>query len=196
MLKIIVATNNAHKVQELHAMLEGKVELLSLKDAGIFVDPVENGTTYKENAFIKASEVAKFTDLPVMSDDSGIEIDELGKNFPGIYSHRYAVENGGQGNLNKILVKKCPHSKARFSCSIVLLNLNFKGERLDFEGKMEGKINDKIEGENGFGYDPIFVPEGYSHSVATLPPEEKNKISHRYNATKKLIEYLKEHNKI
>ncbi len=131
-----------------------------------------------------------------MSDDSGIEIDELGKHFPGIYSHRFAMENGGQENLNKMLVKDHAHSKARFTCHIVLLNLNFEGERLDFEGIMEGSINSKVEGEHGFGYDPVFVPSGYKHSVATLPPEEKNVISHRYNAVKKLLNYLKENDKI
>ena len=196
MLKIIIATNNQHKVEELNAMLEGKVELLSLKDAGISVDPDENGKTYAENAFIKAQAVTEFTNLPVMSDDSGIEIDELGEHFPGIYSHRFAVENGGQEKLNEILVSKHPNSKARFTCHIVLLNLNFEGERLDFEGIMEGKINTRIEGINGFGYDPVFVPEGYNHSVATLKPEEKNVISHRYNAVKKLLNYLFENNKI
>jgi XTP/dITP diphosphohydrolase len=196
MLKIIIATNNAHKVEELNAMLEGKVQLLSLKDAGITVDPDENGKTYSENAFIKAEAVTHFTSLPVMSDDSGIEIDELGKHFPGIYSHRFAMENGGQENLNKMLVKDHAHSKARFTCHIVLLNLNFEGERLDFEGIMEGSINSKVEGEHGFGYDPVFVPSGYKHSVATLPPEEKNVISHRYNAVKKLLNYLKENDKI
>ncbi len=196
MLKIVVATNNAHKVEELSAMFEGKVELLSLKDVGIQIDPEENGKTYAENAFIKAEAVTHFTSLPVMSDDSGIEIDELGDHFPGIYSHRYALENGGQEKLNKFLSLNHANSKARFTCHIVLLNLNFKGERLDFEGIMEGYINSKVEGEHGFGYDPIFVPNGYKHSVATLPPDEKNQISHRFNASKKVLKYLKENGNI
>lgn len=191
MLKIVVATNNDHKIQELKAMLANKVELISLKEANIEVDPIEDGKTYADNAFIKANEVSKFTSLPVLSDDSGIEIEALGEHFPGIYSHRYAVENGGQENLNETLVKKCPHAKAKFVAHFVLLNLNKSGERLDFEGIMEGTINDKVEGKHGFGYDPIFVPNGYKNSVSTLLPEEKNKISHRYNAAKALLNYLK-----
>lgn len=190
MLKIVVATNNDHKIQELKSMLANKVDLISLKEANIDVDPIENGKTYADNAFIKASEVAKYTDLPVLSDDSGIEIEALGEHFPGIYSHRYAMENGGQEVLNESLTKKCPNTNAKFVAHFVLLNLNFKGERLDFEGIMNGKINDKVEGKHGFGYDPIFVPEGYKVSVSTLLPEEKNKISHRYNAAKELLKYL------
>ena len=190
MLKIVVATNNDHKIQELKSMLANKVELLSLKEANIEVDPIENGKTYADNAFIKASEVAKFTDLPVLSDDSGIEIEALGEHFPGIYSHRYAIENGGQELLNETLTKKYPFTNAKFIAHFVLLNLNKKGERLDFEGIMKGKINNKVEGKHGFGYDPIFVPEGYEVSVSTLLPKEKNKISHRYNAAKELLNYL------
>ena len=196
MLKIVVATNNDHKIQELKNMLANKVELLSLKEANINVDPIEDGKTYADNAFIKANEVSKFTDLPVLSDDSGIEIEALGEHFPGIYSHRYAMENGGQAILNESLTKKHPGSKAKFVAHFVLLNLNKKGERLDFEGIMEGSINTKVEGEHGFGYDPIFVPKGYQVSVSTLLPEEKNRISHRYNACKELLKYLTENNLI
>ena len=196
MLKIVVATNNDHKIQELKNMLANKVELLSLKEANINVDPIEDGKTYADNAFIKANEVSKFTDLPVLSDDSGIEIEALGEHFPGIYSHRYAMENGGQAILNESLTKKYPGSEAIFVAHFVLLNLNKKGERLDFEGIMEGSINTKVEGEHGFGYDPIFVPKGYQVSVSTLLPEEKNRISHRYNACKELLKYLTENNLI
>lgn len=193
MLKIVVATNNIHKIQELRAMLSNSVILYSLKDVGIKVDPIENGKTYAENAFIKANEVAKYTSLPVLSDDSGIEIEKLGDHFPGIYSHRYAMDNGGQEKLNAQLVKTCCHSKAVFTSHFVLLNLK-PGQRLDFTGYMYGKINDKVEGTNGFGYDPIFVPDGYSCSVSLLSPEEKNKISHRYNAAKELLTYLRVNN--
>ncbi len=193
MLKIIVATSNEHKISELKNMLNNKVELVSLKDAGILVDPDENGTTYAENAFIKANAVSKFTTLPVLSDDSGIEIEDLGEHVPGIYSHRYALENGGQEALNEKLVKTCAGSNATFVAHFVLLNLH-PNERLDFEGTMRGHINTKIEGANGFGYDPIFVPTGYTKSVSTFSPEEKNKISHRFHACQKLLEYLEQNN--
>lgn len=193
MLKIVVATNNAHKIQELRAMLSNSVILYSLKDVGIKVNPEENGKTYAENAFIKANAVSKYTDLPVLSDDSGIEIEKLGEHFPGIYSHRYALENGGQEALNSKLTQTCANSKATFTSHFVLLNL-IPGQRLDFTGYMYGKINNKVEGVNGFGYDPIFVPDGYNCSVSMLKPEEKNKISHRYNAAKELLSYLKINN--
>ncbi len=193
MLKIVVATNNTHKIQELRAMLSNSVILYSLKDVGIKVDPNENGKTYAENAFIKANEVAKYTSLPVLSDDSGIEIEKLGDHFPGIYSHRYAMEHGGQEKLNALLTKTCNGSKAIFTSHFVLLNLK-PGQRLDFTGYMYGKINNKVEGINGFGYDPIFVPDGYTCSVSLLSPEEKNKISHRYNAAKELLSYLRINN--
>ena len=191
-LTIVVATNNQHKLKELRELFSPyNVKLLSLNDANINVNPDENGNSYKENAFIKASEVAKYTKFPVMSDDSGIEISELGDHFPGIYSSRYAKENGGQEVINEFLSTNHHGSKATFHCHIVLLNLK-PGSRYDFEGIMEGKINNKIEGEHGFGYDPIFVPNGYEHSVSTLSDEEKNSISHRHNAAIKVIEFLKQ----
>ena len=189
-LEIVVATNNEHKLNELRDIFNGyDVALYSLKDKNIEVDPEENGKTYADNAFIKASAVAKLTELPVLSDDSGIEIEALGDHFPGIYSHRYAVENNGQENLNKKLVEEFAGTKARFVCHMVLLNL-VKGERLDFEGEMKGLVTNTIEGVNGFGYDPIFIPDGYKVTVASLSPEEKNHVSHRYNAAKKVLTYL------
>ena len=123
-LKICVATNNDHKMGELKDIFKDyAVELYSLKDLNIDVNPDENGKNYAENAFIKASAVAKFTDMPVLSDDSGIEIEALGEHVPGIYSHRYAVEHGGQEITNKMLIEKCAGSKAHFTAHFVLLNL-------------------------------------------------------------------------
>ena len=195
-LKICVATNNEHKMGELRAIFKNyNIVLYSLKDLNINVNPEENGKTYFENAYIKAHEVSKFTTLPVLSDDSGIEIDALGEHVPGIYSHRYSEEHGGQPATNLMLVTKYAGSKARFTSAFVLLNLE-PNSRNDFEGVVNGKIADKIEGEGGFGYDPIFIPEGYTHSVATLSPNEKNHISHRYKASVKLLEFLKNKNYI
>ena len=195
-LTIVVATNNEHKLKELRELFSPyKVNLLSLRQSNIHVDPVEDGNSYKENAFIKANEIAKFTSYPVLSDDSGIEIEALGEHFPGIYSHRYTEANGGQKKVNEFLVKNHHGSKATFYCHMVLLNLE-PGKRFDFEGTMEGKINSKVEGEYGFGYDPIFVPNGFEHSVSTLSDDEKNKISHRHNAAVKVIDFLKQISKI
>ena len=190
-LKICVATNNDHKMSELRAIFKDySVELFSLKDLSIDVNPDENGQTYAENAFIKASAVAKFTNLPVLSDDSGIEIDALGENVPGIYSHRYAVENGGQEKVNKMLTEKCAGSKAHFTSHFVLLNLT-PNSRHDFEGVVNGKIAGEVNGQGGFGYDPIFIPEGYNVTIAAISAEEKNHISHRYRASIALLNFLK-----
>lgn len=190
-LKICVATNNEHKVGELRAISNRyNVELYSLKDLNIVVDPEENGKTYADNAYIKAKATSAFTSMPVLSDDSGIEIDALGEHFPGIYSSRYATKNGGQEITNKMLVEKFASSKARFIAHFVLLNLE-KGSRHDFEGIVNGKVSSTIEGKGGFGYDPIFVPDGYDVTIASLSPEEKNHISHRYRASIALLEFLK-----
>lgn len=190
-LKICVATNNDHKMGELKDIFKDyAVELYSLKELGINVNPDENGKDYAENAFIKASEVAKFTNLPVLSDDSGIEIDALGAHVPGIYSHRYAMEHGGQETTNQMLIEKCAGSKAHFTAHFVLLNLT-PGSRHDFEGIVNGTIAKEANGNGGFGYDPIFIPEGYKVSIAAISPSEKNHISHRYRASIALLNFLK-----
>lgn len=190
-LKICVATNNDHKMGELKDIFKDyAVELYSLKELGINVNPDENGKNYAENAFIKASEVAKFTNLPVLSDDSGIEIDALGEHVPGIYSHRYAMEHGGQKATNQMLIEKCSGSKAHFTAHFVLLNLT-PGSRHDFEGIVNGTIAKEANGNGGFGYDPIFIPEGYKVSIAAISPSEKNHISHRYRASIALLNFLK-----
>lgn len=188
MLKIIIASNNPNKIQEYKEILNSNdIELLSLKDLNIVSDPIENGKTFKENSLIKAKEVAKYTDLPIIADDSGIVIKKLGDNFPGIYSKRYQEQNGGAYKNNLRLIKEVANSPAFFTCHITLLNLD--GEH-HFEGKMNGKISSVYEGENGFGYDPIFIKNGYKHTIACLSKEEKNKISHRYKATEKLKKFL------
>lgn len=190
-LKICVATNNDHKMGELKDIFKDyAVELYSLKELGINVNPEENGKNYAENAFIKASEVAKFTNLPVLSDDSGIEIDALGEHVPGIYSHRYAMEHGGQETTNQMLIEKCAGSKAHFTAHFVLLNLT-PGSRHDFEGIVNGTIAKEANGNGGFGYDPIFIPEGHKVSIAAISPSEKNHISHRYRASIALLNFLK-----
>lgn len=190
-LKICVATNNDHKMGELKDIFKDyAVELYSLKELGINVNPDENGKNYAENAFIKASEVAKFTNLPVLSDDSGIEIDALGEHVPGIYSHRYAMEHGGQETTNQMLIEKCAGSKAHFTAHFVLLNLT-PSSRHDFEGIVNGTIAKEVNGNGGFGYDPIFIPEGYKVSIAAISSSEKNHISHRYRASIALLNFLK-----
>ena len=149
--------------------------------------------TYKENSLIKARTIAEKTTLPVLADDSGLEIKFLGKHCPGIFTKRFSEQHGGQAKTNEFLSKKaCKTSiflnKAVFTCCLTLLNFDKKPTH--FVGKMRGKISTKIEGINGFGYDPIFIPNGYKTSVASLSQKEKNMISHRYHALMKLVKFL------
>lgn len=194
-MEIVIATSNDHKVKEYQEMVRGlNIKSLSLNDINFHNEIVENGKTFEENSLIKALAIKDYTTLPIIADDSGIEIEALGEHFPGIYTHRYAINNGGQEKTNEMLVKTCPNSKAMFTCVITLVNLIEKP--LVFKGEFKGKISDKIVTGNGFGYDPIFIPDGFNEPVSTLKDEEKNAISHRGIAFNKLISYLKSNNLI
>ncbi len=194
-MEIVIATSNDHKVKEYQEMVRGlNIKFLSLNDINFHNEIVENGKTFEENSLIKALAIKDYTTLPIIADDSGIEIEALGEHFPGIYTHRYAINNGGQEKTNEMLVKTCPNSKAMFTCVITLVNLIEKP--LVFKGEFKGKISDKIVTGNGFGYDPIFIPDGLNEPVSTLKDEEKNAISHRGIAFNKLINYLKSNNLI
>lgn len=194
-MEIVIATSNDHKVKEYQEMVRGlNIKFLSLNDINFHNEIIENGKTFEENSLIKALAIKDYTTLPIIADDSGIEIEALGEHFPGIYTHRYAINNGGQEKTNEMLVKTCPNSKAMFTCVITLVNLIDKP--LVFKGEFKGKISDKIVTGNGFGYDPIFIPDGLNEPVSTLKDEEKNAISHRGIAFNKLINYLKSNNLI
>lgn len=194
-MEIVIATSNDHKVKEYQEMVRGlNIKFLSLNDINFHNEIIENGKTFEENSLIKALAIKDYTTLPIIADDSGIEIEALGEHFPGIYTHRYAINNGGQEKTNEMLVKTCPNSKAMFTCVITLVNLIEKP--LVFKGEFKGKISDKIVTGNGFGYDPIFIPDGLNEPVSTLKDEEKNAISHRGIAFNKLISYLKSNNLI
>ena len=189
-MRIIFATGNQDKMKEIKEIMKDYgLPILSMKEAGITADIIENGKTFEENATIKAEAVAKicrengYQDI-VLADDSGLEIDALNKE-PGIYSARYMGEDTSYHIKNGKLLERLeevPKSKrtARFVCAIaaVLPDQTVYVEK----GIMEGQINDKERGENGFGYDPIFYLPEYGCSSASLPPEEKNKISHRGQA--------------
>ena len=194
-MEIVIATSNDHKVKEYQEMVRGlNIKFLSLNDINFHNEIIENGKTFEENSLIKALAIKNYTTLPIIADDSGIEIEALGEHFPGIYTHRYAINNGGQEKTNEMLVKTCPNSKAMFTCVITLVNLIDKP--LVFKGEFKGRISDKIVTGNGFGYDPIFIPDGLNKPVSTLKDEEKNAISHRGIAFNKLINYLKSNNLI
>jgi len=189
-MDIVIATNNINKVKEFNEILSPLgFNCLSLKDLNIVCDPEETGSTFKENALIKAKEIAKYTNKLILADDSGIEIDAY-PNLLGIYSHRF-LENEPYSIKNATLIEmlKDKIKTARYVCVIALINFN--DQELFFEGICEGHISDIPKGNNGFGYDPIFIPSGLDKTMAELESEEKHRISHRGIASNKLVEYLK-----
>ena len=196
MTKIIMASNNNGKIIEVKQMLKDKdIELLSMKEAGVNIDIDENGTTFEENALIKAREVMKITGEITIADDSGLEVDYLDKK-PGIYSARFMGHDTSYDIKNKAIIDKLEgvegdQRSARFVCAMAAVFPD--GTELVERGTMEGRIAYEIKGDNGFGYDPImYIPE-YGKTSAQLSPDEKNNISHRGKALKKLCDKLKEY---
>ena len=192
MFELVVATNNAHKVKEYQEMFLGyNIKFYSMKDLAIECNPNEDGSTYEENSLIKASALAKLTKLPVIADDSGLNVVAL-NNFPGIYSSRFADSFGGNKIANLELIKKLkPYEdkSAFFACVITLMNV--KDKPIQFKGICNGHILDKPVGEGGFGYDPIFYSSEANMAFGEAPADIKNKYSHRAKAVSQLIEYLK-----
>lgn len=190
--ELLVATNNAHKLQEIRQILSPHhITVYGMKDLNISINEVEeNGTTYFENALIKARALQKVSKMPIIADDSGIEILSM-NNAPGLYSARYAKSFGGHdGAIKNILNEiKGKDRTARFICDIVMLNV--EQNELRFEAIVDGKIAEKIDGEGGFGYDPIFIENSTGKTYAKMNQEEKNKVSHRAKALNKLLTYLK-----
>ncbi|MGQ1929650.1 RdgB/HAM1 family non-canonical purine NTP pyrophosphatase [Ornithobacterium rhinotracheale] len=186
-MKLVFATHNQHKVEEVQKMLPD-FEIVSLTDIGFHDEIEETGKTFEENATIKAETIYKATGLNVFSDDSGITIEAL-SGAPGIYSARYAGTGNDRDNIDKVLLNMEGETnrKAAFVC-VICLYIN--GEKKIFEGIVNGEVLHQIEGENGFGYDPIFKPEGYDLNFAQMPLSEKNKISHRALAVRRLKKYL------
>lgn len=191
---IILATNNKSKVKEISEMMSGSdITFVSLADAGINVEVEETGTTFEENALLKAREICKLSGKPTISDDSGLEIDAL-DGAPGIYSSRFIGEDTSYDIKNNALIEKLenvadPDRTARFRCCMALVLPD--GREFVTEGAMEGIIAREPKGINGFGYDPIlFIPE-YNRTSAELSSEEKNNISHRGEALRKMIEVIK-----
>lgn len=183
--KIIFATGNQDKMKEIRMILEDLgIVVSSMKEAGIAVDIVEDGTTFEENAMIKAEAIAKLTDAIVLADDSGLEIDYLNKE-PGIYSARYAGTDTSYEIKNNLLLQRLegvPDEKrtARFVCAIAAVFPD--GSKETVRGTIEGRIGYEIAGEHGFGYDPIFYLPEYGCTTAELDPEKKNELSHRGKA--------------
>lgn len=200
MKKLIVASNNAHKIEEIKDILSDfNLNVTSLKDEGIDIDVVEDGTTFLENSYKKADAIAQYLkgrdeeDFMVMADDSGIVVDYL-NGEPGVYSARYAGEHGNDAKNNEKLLNKLKgvpfeNRTARFVCAIVLITSN--GEVIKVEGKTEGYVTEEIRGKENFGYDPLFYVEDFQKTFAEMTSDEKNSISHRGRALKELKEEMK-----
>ncbi|NDW12131.1 non-canonical purine NTP diphosphatase [Bacteroides sp. 214] len=188
--KLVFATNNQHKLEEVSYILGDQIELLSLKDIGCDVDIPETADTLEGNAYLKAKYVVENYHLDTFADDTGMEVEAL-NNAPGIYSARYAGDTkDSQANMNKILneLQGIENRKARFR-TVISLILN--GKEYLFEGIINGRIIEEKRGETGFGYDPIFMPDGYEQTFAEMGNEVKNTISHRALAVQKLCEFLR-----
>ncbi len=188
--KLVFATNNAHKLDEIRAILGDKIEVLSLKDINCDADIPETADTLEGNAALKAEYIYKNYGLDCFADDTGLEVEALG-GAPGVYSARYAGGDGhdSEANMRKLLQElDGEHNrKAQFRTVICLIE---KGEEHLFEGIVKGSIIEQKRGASGFGYDPVFMPEGYEETFAEMGNAEKNKISHRARAVEKLCEYL------
>ena len=188
-MKIVFATNNQHKLSEIRQILGGRVEVLSLNDIGCNVDIPETGSTLEENALQKAQYVYDHYHIDCFADDTGLEVDAL-NGAPGVYSARYAGDgHDSEANMTKLLneLGENNNRSARFRTVIALIQ---QGEVHEFEGIVNGQIIRERRGGEGFGYDPIFQPNGYDQTFAELGLDIKNQISHRARATRKFAEYL------
>jgi XTP/dITP diphosphohydrolase len=194
MRELVFATNNQHKTQEVRNLLLNDYKVLNLNDIGCTTDIPETGSTFAENATLKSSYVAEHYHMDCFADDSGLEIEALNQE-PGIFSARYSGVKDDQENLKLVLQKMegQTNRKARFRTVISLMR---GGKNFLFEGIINGTIQQTPTGAQGFGYDPIFVPDGYDHSFAEMSMEQKNRISHRALAMKKLISFLKEQKQV
>ena len=190
-MKLIIASNNKHKIYEIKKILGDRFsEILSLREAGIEHETVEDGSTFMENALKKAREIAEISGCPALADDSGICAHAL-DGAPGVYSARFSGAHGNDIENNKLLLEMLREKEdksAHYTAAIALVYPD--GKEITAEGYMYGTITEDWRGDRGFGYDPIFVPDGDTRTVAELTDEEKNAISHRGNALISLLEKL------
>jgi len=194
-MELVFATNNKHKIREIGDLLEGNFRILGLADLGITEDIPEEAETLEENALFKARYVHEKTGLSVFADDTGLEVTALG-GAPGVYSARYAGESKSfDDNIEKLLreMRNATDRSARFRTVIALI---LDGSEYLFEGTVEGEIIRERRGVGGFGYDPVFIATGSDRTFAEIPLSEKNLISHRAKAMRKLIEFLSRDNPV
>ncbi len=192
-MRIVFATNNAHKLSEIRQILGHRIEVLSLSDIGCHADIPETADTLEGNALQKAEYVVDHYHISCFADDTGLEVDALG-GAPGVFSARYAGEgHDSEANMSKLLgeLEENNNRKARFRTVIALITLDGDHREVNtFEGIVEGQITHERHGDEGFGYDPIFQPDGYDKTFAQLGMDIKNHISHRARATEKLARFL------
>ena len=192
-MRIVFATNNAHKLSEIRQILGHRIEVLSLSDIGCHADIPETADTLEGNALQKAEYVVDHYHISCFADDTGLEVDALG-GAPGVFSARYAGEgHDSEANMSKLLgeLGENNNRKARFRTVIALITLDGDHREVNtFEGIVEGQITHECHGDEGFGYDPIFQPDGYDKTFAQLGMDIKNHISHRARATEKLARFL------
>ena len=188
--KFVFATNNAHKLEEVTAILGDKIELLSMKDIHCHADIPETADTLEGNALLKARYIFENYNMDCFADDTGLEVEAL-NGAPGVYSARYAGDaHNSEANMRKLLqdMEGIENRKAQFRTVFALI---INGKEHLFEGIVKGEITKHRCGSSGFGYDPVFIPEGYTQTYAEMGNTLKNKISHRARATQKLCDYLK-----
>ena len=188
-MKLIFATNNAHKITEIKNAVKG-FEIVGLKESGIFEDIPETGSSLKENARIKARYIFEKYGADCFADDTGLEVEAL-DGAPGVYSARYAGEHCSYSDNNKKLLSSLEKETNRSARFVTVICLILEGKEYYFEGICPGEILPENTGSEGFGYDPIFRPKGFQESFAQMSVEQKNKISHRGLAVAQLIDYLK-----
>ena len=192
-MELIIASQNQNKLVEFKKILGDKINLFSLSDIGLNQEIPENEKTIKKNAMFKAKFVNIQTGKNVFADDTGLEIDSL-NGEPGVYSARYSgVERNSDKNIELVLTK-LKNKSNRNSRFKTIISLILDGKSVNFEGVVDGKITEEKRGSNGFGYDPIFQPNGYASTFGEMSLNEKNKISHRSIAINKMVQYLKENN--
>ena len=189
MQQLVFATANINKLSEIRDILKGQYEILGLADINFHEDIPETGKTLEENALIKARTIFKNMNVSCFADDSGLMVEAL-DGAPGVYSARYAGEHGNSEKNMELLLKNLENKNSRKAYFSTVIALVLNGKEHLFEGKVCGEIIEEKKGEGGFGYDPIFRPDGYQETFAEMNKEEKNKISHRALAVKQLVKFL------
>ena len=189
-MKIVFATNNAHKLTEVQAVLGDAYTLVTPRNCGVTEEIPEDQETLEGNASQKARYLHRHTGLDCFADDTGLEVEALG-GAPGVHSARYATDGHDFAANNRLLLKNLEGATDRRAQFRTVISLILNGEEHLFEGVVEGRIIDREEGHEGFGYDPLFIPDGYDKTFAQMSTEEKNEVSHRARAVRKLAEFLR-----